>query len=399
MTATIYTGWVEEVLPRLPSDHFAAILSDPPYGLDFMPSRTEGWDKQVPSVDVFRELLRVLRPGAFGCVFGHPRLFHRVMINAEDAGFRLRDTVAWTFGQGYPKSKNEAGGLGTALKPAWEPIVLLQKPHPGETVADARAYLDIDAGRIPADFAERPASWKRSGHSAQPDADKIAAPPGQGIECNPLGRWPANVVLDESAGAELDAQTGTLPTGGKPEVLKRAGIGYGSNAKGHDVTGALYHDSGGASRFFYCAKASTQEREEGLEGFPVLEAEELVGRDGERPGAKNARAGAGRRGGRRNTHPTVKPIALTRWLAAMLRGVNDGAPLLVPYSGVGSEMIGASFAGWREIVGIEHDPAYVAMACARMAARAFPCAPHEPTLELFEGKRRGQIPLFEKRSA
>lgn len=396
MTATIYTGWVEEVLPRLPDNHFAALLSDPPYGLDFMPSRTEGWDKLVPPVDVFRELLRVLRPGAFGMVFGHPRLFHRVMINAEDAGFRLRDTIDWLYGSGYPKSKNEEGGLGTALKPAWEPIVLLQKPHPGETVAEARAYLDIDAGRIPADFSERPASWHRSGVSAKPDAEKIAAPPGIGIAVNAGGRWPANVVLDQEAGAALDAMTGTLKSG----VSKGYAPSNGNLVLGNGIGGAPSAGSeGGASRFYYCAKASTEEREEGLESFPVLEAEELVGRDGERPGAKNARAGAGRRGGRRCTHPTVKPIALTRWLAAMLRGVNDGAPLLVPYSGVGSEMIGASFAGWREIVGIEHDPAYVAMACARMVARAFPCAPHEPTGELFEGKRRGQIPLFEKRSA
>lgn len=393
MAARIYVATVEEALARLPADHFGACLSDPPYGLDFMPSRTDGWDQQVPSVDVFRQLLRVLRPGAFAFVFGHPRLFHRLMINAEDAGFRLRDTVAWFYGSGYPKSKNE-GPLGTALKPAWEPVVLMQKPHPNETVAEARAYLDIDAGRVATDWSERPESWKRSGHSAQPDADKIAAPPGQGIECNPLGRWPANVVLDESAGAELDAQAGTL----KPSTVRtatRSTMGYkGSNAVEKVKVSLSFGDAGGASRFFFCAKASSEERDEGLEAFPILGAEETVDRDPERPGAKNPRAGAGRNGNRRNGHPTVKPIALNRWLAGMLRGANTGAPLLVPYAGVGSEMIGASAAGWSEIVGIEKDPRYVAMACARMAARAYPCEPDRPIGELFAIKGAGQIPLF-----
>lgn len=350
---------VEDALSRLPSDTFTACLSDPPYGLDFMPQRTNGWDRRVPGVDVFRELLRVLRPGAFTFVFGHPRLFHRVGCNAEDAGFVIRDCVMWVYGTGNPKSRNakDGTGRGTALKPAFEPIYLLQKPHPG-TIAEAGAYLDIDAGRVAADFSERSDAWRRSGHSAKPDAEKIAAPPGIGIQCHPRGRWPANLVLDESAGAALDELSGTLRSG-----VSRGNVVYGQGLWGSPAAGSV----GGASRFFYNAKASTQEREEGLEHFPMM----LPPRALHTAGAANARSGAGRTGARRNMHPTVKPIALCQWLAGLLRGGASG-PLLVPYSGVGSELIGASQAGWDDVIGIEMDPWWNTIAGARLAKRGFP---------------------------
>lgn len=322
MSCALWTTTVESALAALPPDSCAGLLTDPPYGLDFLPQLTQGWDKRVPSLDVWRGVHRVLRPGAFGCVFGHPRLFHRVATHLEDAGFIIRDTLCWLYGTGNPKSRND-GAYGTALKPAWEPIILVQKPFEG-TIADAGAYLNIAAGRVAADFAD---------YGAPRTGGKIAAPPGIGIQCHPLGRWPANLVLDESAGAAL----------GEP------------------------------SRFFYSAKVSTLEREEGLEAFPLLSSEDLVGRQLASAGAGNARAGAGRGGGRRNPHPTMKPIALTQWLAGMLRGPVAG-PLLVPFAGVGSECIGALQAGWDAVVGVEMDPRYTAMAQARMLHRNLACS-------------------------
>jgi DNA modification methylase len=253
----------------------------------------------------------VLEPGAWGCVFGSPRLYHRMMINAEDAGFRLRDTICWLYGSGFPKSKN-LGHLGTALKPAWEPIALIQKPQ-----ARVTRYLDIRAGRIATDFAERSEAWKRSGHSAKPGADKIAAPPGRGINLDAAGRWPANLVLDEEAGALL----------------------------------------GSEARFFY---------------WPILGTGELVGRPEGQEGLSNPRAGAGRGGNRRNPHPTIKPKALTGWLARMLRG-NATKPLLVPYAGVGSEILGA-IPTWNRVVGIERDLRYCQIARDRIRNETSTCS-------------------------
>jgi hypothetical protein len=355
----IVQGTVETTLATFPPDSFGACLSDPPYGLNFLPGKTKGWDTQVPSVDVLAALLRVLRPGAWCAMFGHPRLWHRVATNAEDAGFRIRDTLIWLYGSGFPKSKNAPGGLGTALKPAWEPILLLQKPEPR-----ADTYLDIDAARVPG----APLRTVRVSGNSATMAGMVAGVP---YVPSLLGRWPANLVLDAEAGALLDAQSGQSKRGGCASVHS----GAPSVAKGREaprVSPPSVADEGGASRFFYCAKASTTERDEGLDAFPILTAQELVGRDEDSAGAKHGRAGAGHNGGRRNPHPTVKPLALTTWLAKLLRG-NAQGPLLVPYSGVGSELIGAMGAGWTHAVGIEMDARYTEIAKARLQHRGHSC--------------------------
>lgn len=318
MKTKILTGDVREVLQRQAPNSFDACFCDPPYGLSFM---GKAWDHGVPGPEVWRDVLRVLKPGAPLMAFGGTRTFHRLACAIEDGGFVLSDTLCWLHGQGFPKGHAQ-------LKPAWEPITLAWKKGP--------RVLAIDAGRIP---TAKP--WHRT-IGTTPKFDSIFAQDawtkeqmaaGANTDGNGLGRWPANVLLDEEAAAALDAQSGTLQNGGQ-------------NATSTDRTSPLFGrrsgitafsgDSGGASRFFYCAKASRSERGEG------------------------------------NTHPTVKPIKLAEYLARLILPPERDSPrrLLVPFSGSGSEMIGARKAGWDEITGIELSAEYAGIATARMKAAA-----------------------------
>jgi site-specific DNA-methyltransferase (adenine-specific) len=187
-----------------------------------------------------------------------------------------------------------------------------------------------------------------------------------------MGRWPANVCLDEAAATLLDAEVGPV----------RSGIAVQRNGGGGKIFGGLkpndraqgikpdagYSDSGGPSRFFYCSKVSTKEREFGCDALSRKSAGECTERDDGSEGLASPRAGAGRPGGARNHHPTLKPIALTRWLASLIKPPTENATLLVPYSGAGSEMIGALHAGWPLVFGIENDADYVRIAHARLSA-------------------------------
>lgn len=391
---------VLDALSRIETDSVDAILSDFPYGFgpnqptleellrylggeqldtggDFM-----GADWHVPSVPTWREMLRVLRPGGYLLGFGGPRTIDLISLGARAAGFAIRDviTYAWMFGSGFPKAQNAgkalddaAGavrtepvtaaaatyeGYATALKPAFEPVLLARKPLVGTLAENIALHgtgaLAIDASRIATDWSERSEAWKRSGHSAKPDAEKIAAPAGNGIDCHPAGRWPANVALDEAAAAALDAQTGTLVSGGTSGRAYVYDHDKNQNVYGAmgNKTSALIADAGGASRFFYVAKASREERDLGCKSVPRGRSAESS--DFPKTGAaRNARTWG------RNTHPNVKPVQLTKWLAGLiLPPPSDGRVrrILVPYAGSGSEMIGALLAGWDLVEGIEREP-------------------------------------------
>lgn len=168
--------------------------------------------------------------------------------------------------RGASERSREWDGWGTALKPASEHWWLARKPLAGTVASNVLAYgtgaLNVDGCRIGTDWSERSEAWKRSGHSAKPDAEKIAAPPGTGINCHELGRWPANVTLDEDAAAMLDEQSGTLKNGGQNATSNRKSesVAHGEYADSKPTAHA--GDSGGASRFFYVAKPSTKEESE-----------------------------------------------------------------------------------------------------------------------------------------
>lgn len=324
-TFRIIEGDVLEVMRELASGSFDACLTDPPYALgksDNMrrmspdkKSRDKAsgfmgmkWDSEIPGPEVWRELLRTLKPGGPLLAFGGARTFHRLACAIEDGGFQLADTLCWLHGQGFPKSKAQ-------LKPAWEPITLAWKESPGRV-------LNIDGCRIDGTTG--------------------------------LGRWPANVILgDEETEAAIDEQSGLLTSGNNPS--KRSADKHRNVYAGWKGEQCLVHrktDSGGASRFFYCAKAKGAERAD-------------------------------------NEHPTVKALELTEYLGRLL--LVDGKSLLVPYSGSGSEMIGALRAGWPEVVGIEREPKYIEIARRRLRAEGFTETEVSESAKLDHG-----MPLFQE---
>lgn len=316
-------GDCREVLGAMSPLYFDAIVTDPPYGLSFM---GKGWDHAVPGVEFWREILRVAKPGAWMVAFGGTRKWHRLAVAVEDAGWEIRDTISWLYGQGFPKTKS-------ALKPAFEPILLCRAPGP-------MRMLGIDACRIAFVGDDTTASARSAGRGAGRATANVDGPAyGKGLggvvaPPHDLGRWPANVVLDEEAAALLDEQSGVL-TSGTGAVMKASAKGYAPNALGKESRPAgtkmiEYGDSGGASRFFYCAKASRSERTHG--------------------------------GRVENKHPTVKPVALMRWLARLV--TPPGGFVLDPFCGSGTTLVACVEEGF-DVIGIDSDASSVTTARAR----------------------------------
>lgn len=398
-TIEVVCGSNLEVLPKYADESFDAIVTDPPYGLAFM---GRDWDKALPDPATWAELLRVAKPGAHLVAFGAPRLYHRLGVAIEDAGWELRDCLMWLFGTGFPKSLDvskaidaaagaerpvvgskvgrpgyslapsrgggHAGltggtgdpgrecaitgpatpeaarwsGWGTALKPAWEPIVLARKPLAGTVAANV---LEHGTGGINVDGC-------RVGMS---DADRDAA------------RWPANIVLDEEAAARLDGEVGELASRGNigsSVATGPPGAAYAIGAERPSGAEYTYGDSGGPSRFFYTAKASRAEREAGL--GPARAHVDPKRKDGS-AGRNSPRAGAGRQSRRANTHPTVKPIDLMQWLVRLV--TPPGGKVLDPFGGSGSTGLACQAEGFDAVL-VELDPAHVKTARGRLGQTA-----------------------------
>lgn len=402
---------------------FHALLCDPPYHLEsivkrfgkkgsapakfredgvysrlskgFMGQTWDGGDLAFRP-ELWSALGEHLYPGAFGMAFSAARNWHRMAVAIEDAGFILHPTIfLWLYGQGFPKAtridkkakdetwKGHRYGL-QALKPAVEPIIVFQKPYDGkplENITETGAgALNIDAGRIPVDS---PVTINRFKDGAKPWGD--GAGHEYDTESTEQGRWPANFLLTDETAKALDAKTGTL-TSGKPSGKKHAKNNVFGEYKNEDVDVTGFGDSGGTSRFFYtvqekldesdpvyyCSKVSPKERNAGLDDLP----DKIFAQSG---GAQS-KAGQGeseyqqdsiglnRISVRKNTHPTVKPIDLARYLASLLLPPDAYSPrrLLVPFSGSGSEMIGGMLAGWEQIVGIEMTEEYIPIAEERL---------------------------------
>ena len=310
-TQIVIQGNNLEILPQIPDASVDAVVTDPPYGLAFM---GKAWDKTLPDPQTWVEALRVLKHGGHALIFGAPRLYHRLACAVEDAGFEVRDCLLWLFGSGFPKSldvskeldkragiwRGRAGdsigrtgeskgeeytraitapatpeaaawsGWGTALKPAYEPILLVRKPLIGTVAQNALTHgtggINVDACRVRDGGGTRKTDFTPGapGTALAGSADgSLNGPRGEPIEG--LGRWPANVIMDEEAGAILDAQSGDRPVSGtarKRAKHTQTPIGYSGGGSGSATL--LPADSGGASRFFYCPKASRSEREAGL---------------------------------------------------------------------------------------------------------------------------------------
>lgn len=345
------------VMRTMPDRSLDALVTDPPYGIGFM---GRAWDKALPDPAIWREALRVVKPGAHGIVFGGTRVYHRLGCHIEDAGWEIRDCGSWLYGQGFPKSHNIDDEHGTALKPAWEPWFLVRAPFNGTVERCYREHgtgvLNIDACRINASEG-RPLIRSMSESSVNAFGNGLNGSRAAGTTTE--GRWPANVILDEEAGAELDKQTGisvsrsssgTSRYGRSGGIMGNVGSLRDRRPEGHD-------DEGGASRFFYCAKASRSEREAGLEHLPAAAVTD---------GRVVTNDTAYQRGAtlRRNTHPTVKPIALMRYLVRLV--TPPGGAVLDPFTGSGTTGIACALEGV-SFVGVELDAHYAEIARARIA--------------------------------
>jgi site-specific DNA-methyltransferase (adenine-specific) len=398
VTATLHTGDCIEVMRALASASFDAIVTDPPYELDFM---GKAWDRTGIAFrpETWAEALRLAKPGSWLLAFGGARTHHRVACAIEDAGWELRDTIMWIYGSGFPKSKNGPWG-GSALKPAHEPIVVAQKPRDGTYANNFAEHgtggLNIEACRVPT------AETLRTGNGAIPcrhdetiprgrtgegsagrrykdvgSTDFAATPGPRGGDI--AGRWPANIIHDGSdevvaAFPNAPGQQGDLRGQSRKRVSK--GV-YGDMAAAPDAPDApARKDIGSAARFFYCAKASTKDREAGLDGFEKAaggfvsnnSGQHITRRDGYEPPK------------RANTHPTVKPTELMRYLCQLV--TPPGGTILDLFVGSGSTGRGAALGGF-DFEGIDNDPHHIAIARARIAHAA----------RLYDSRRQQRIDL------
>ena len=301
----------------------------------------KGWDHAVPQMSYWKETLRISKPGSFLISMGGTRTFHRLTCEIEDAGWEIRDCISWLYGSGFPKSHNHFGieGYGTALKPAWEPCIVAMKPCDGNFKENAekwgQAGINIDGCRIEGNW-ERSTPYVndiRGGNFIQDEIKRLPCAPQK---FHAKGRWPANVILDEEAGKMLDVQSGHLSSGqlNREKICAENKI-YGTSPK--KMVGKYAANSGGASRFFYCAKASPCERNEGLAGMP-----------------------------QKNNHPTVKPIKLMEYLIKLIMPPKDGI-LLDPFAGSGTTILAAKRLGF-DAVGIEKSEEYCTISNARIAS-------------------------------
>lgn len=373
---TLHHGDCLEVMRTLPDNSVDAIVTDPPYGLAFMGKR---WDYDVPSVEIWSEALRVLKPGGHLLAFAGTRTQHRMAVRIEDAGFEIRDMIAWVYGSGFPKSldvskaidkaagvefsespaqgvgfmnpqgkngynvtKNQLKrvgesthaaqqwqGWGTALKPALEPITLARRPLDGTVAANVLEHstgaLNIDGCRIPSDDDLNGGAYSKN---ATPRTQMWGVPAknnwrpgGAGEYTPPTGRWPANFIHDG----------------------------------GEEVTGLL----GESARFFYCPKASKRDRDDGLDDV-------ITKRQGAQPGSPDEtgkfpdhdhRLRTG------NNHPTVKPTDLMAYLCRLV--TPPSGVVLDPFMGSGSTGKAAIREGF-QFIGIERDADYVQIARQRI---------------------------------
>lgn len=410
MTIEIIEGDSRAVLREFDSNSIHSVVTDPPYALVSISKRfgKEGaapaqfgkdgayrrasagfmgkqWDTGETAFDpeFWVEVMRVLRPGGHVLAFGGTRTYHRLAVAIEDAGFEIRDQIGWLYGSGFPKSHNMDGdweGWGTALKPAWEPIVVARKAIDGTNAANLAKWgvgaLNIDGCRVEFAGEADQASAKPGGKmtakvgalagGTQNDNDRT-----EFVSDNTKGRWPANVIhdgSDEVLEAFPNAPGAVAPVRGTEGSSKTANV-FGEYAV---RTASDRRDGGGsAARFFYCAKASKKDRDEGLEGFVKTSGGMVSNTSGQHMTRRDEGYEVAPRA---NNHPTVKPTELMRYLCRLV--TPPGGTVLDPFMGSGSTGRGAVLEGF-SFVGIEMDPGYFDIADKRIAAAEAQVAPRQ----------------------
>lgn len=416
----IHQGSNLDILPTLPDNSVDSIVTDPPYELGFM---GKSWDSTgiAYNVQVWKECMRVLKHGGHLIAFGGSRTYHRMAVAIEDAGFQIRDQMMWVYGSGFPKSHNigkavdklqgnkrevvgtsRAGskerdgykgdmaimpfetetidldvtkgtsaweGWGTALKPAHEPIVLARKPLEGTVAENVLKWgvggLNIDGCRVEANGENFDNVKDRTDMTGKLTIHHEGGNLEALDKLKRLGRFPANLMHDGSqqvldlfpkeAGAFAPVKSGFS---GK----SKNGIYNDYETRGDDGA-TFYSDKGSASRFFYCPKANKKDRDEGCEELETKEKPahmRTAGGTGETSMTDGFQATQ-----RKNTHPTVKPTELMRYLCRLITPPNG--TVLDPFNGSGSTGKASVMEGFNYI-GIELDPEYIKISEARIKA-------------------------------
>lgn len=339
MTVNLYNGNCLDVLKTFEENSIDACVTDPPYGLSFM---GKSWDYDVPKAELWKEVYRSLRPGAHILAFFGSRTYHRGVVQIEDAGFEIRDQIMWVYGSGFPKSHNVSKtisasqweGWGTALKPAHEPIVLARKPIKTSVAENVLKYgtgaLNIDDCRVGDEVRYNTSAKNKAGGNNL--TMSITGMPSNIESREAFGRWPANFIHDGSSEVvELfpDTKSGTLT----PDMNISSSTGWSGGSSPNRVKKEFIKNAGSAARFFYCAKASKKDRDEGLETSY------------------------------KNNHPTVKPTELMRYLCRLITPPNG--VILDPFMGSGSTGKAARLENFG-FVGIELDENYCRIAEQRI---------------------------------
>ena len=411
-----------EVLKTFPDNSIDSVVTDPPYGLSFMGKK---WDYDVPAVELWKEVLRVLKPGGHALIACGTRTQHRMVCNIEDAGFEIRDVVSWVYSSGFPKSLNigkaidqiqgnervhlgvinklQSYGLesnncyggdidrkgkmeitrgtspyegwGTALKPAVEFFTLVRKPISEKNIAEnvlkwGTGGINIDGCRVEIPEGDTSGYWEQIKQGNAPNGIKAlskivyeqgARPriydsePPKDI---PTGRFPANFIHDGSDEVtELFLET-SAPGGYPKGTFVKDSNCYGKYNGITREEGFTFDKGGSAARFFYCAKASPSERNEGLEGMEeritkVTNMYEMVREDGTMRQLAT----------KQNHHPTVKPLALMQYLIRLI--TPPGGTVLDPFAGSGTTGIAAINEGFRYLL-IEREEDYIPIITARL---------------------------------
>jgi site-specific DNA-methyltransferase (adenine-specific) len=399
-------------MKAMPDNSVDSIVTDPPYELGFM---GKSWDASgiAFNIEVWQEALRVIKPGGHLIAFSGSRTYHRMAVAIEDAGFQIRDQIMWVYGSGFPKSHNISKGIdkasdfegevigtekidigiqggsmhagrqtnvverevvelspdaarwqgwGTALKPAHEPMVLARKPLEGTVANNVLTYgvggLNIDGTRVGSE-------QMGGGSMPQMAAGDSIVGRNQGAErlendAIATGRFPANFIhdgSDEVVALFPYSKSGAMSGEYNNTIMAQSN----GNRDGKTIKLTQKASEGSAARFFYCAKASKRDRNEGLDGF-----EKKITNDNTPPGTKGSnspRAGAGRGGATANHHPTVKPTSLMQYLIRLVTPPNG--IVLDPFMGSGSTGKACAYEGF-DFIGIDQSAEYVAIAQARI---------------------------------
>jgi site-specific DNA-methyltransferase (adenine-specific) len=390
----LHHGNCLDILRTMPDCSVDAVVTDPPYGLSFMGKR---WDYDVPSTEIWAECLRVLKPGGYLLAFAGTRTQHRMAVRIEDAGFEIRDMLAWMYGSGFPKSHNvsiaidNAAGAKREVVGQWKPTGTARpskgKSHSAaKTTADCGYDPDINAViDITAPATEAAKQWQGWGTALKPAMEPItmARKPFKATVAQNVQEWGTGAINIDGCriGADDKCQP---PKAGYKRHETDASYAFAGDAKFqttgtnihpdtrwpanvmHDGSAEILQGMGEAARFFYTPKACKDDRDDGCEMM-----EEIHRVNGNKWTDQDYRVARGERrenaesGPRRNFHPTVKPTDLMRYLCRMV--TPTGGIVLDPFTGSGSTGRGAVLEGFR-FIGCEMDADYIEIAKARILA-------------------------------